>query len=114
MSDKELIYFDRLATELSFAKIDTSSSGDATIVTGISGQKIIVYSVAVIVGGANNIVWKSGSTVIIGGCNLAANGGYHFESMVGICEAADGDNLIINLSSAEQTGGTVTFAQVPA
>ena len=113
MSDKELVYFDRLATELSFAKIDTASSGDNTIVTGISGQKIIVYSVAVIVGSANNIVWKSGSTTIVGACNLAANGGYHFESMVGIMEAADGENLIINLGGNVQTGGTVTFAQVP-
>jgi len=114
MSDKALEYFDRLATVLDFAKIDTASSGDNTIVTGTSGNKIIVYSIVVIVGGANNIVWKSGSTTIIGACNLAANGGYHFESMLGVCEAASGENLVINLSSAEQTGGTVTFAQVPA
>ena len=114
MSDKSLEYFTRLASTLSFAKIDTASSGDNTIVTGVSGQKIIVYSVAVIVGTANNIIWKSGSTTIMGSCELAANGGYHFESMLGIMEAASGDNLIINLSAAVQTGGGVTYAQISA
>ena len=114
MSDKALEYFDRLATVLSFAKIDTASSGDNTIVTGTTGNKIIVYSVAAIVGSDNDLIWKSGSTVIMGKCELAANGGYHFESMLGIMEAASGENLIINLSSNVQTGGTVTFAQVPA
>ncbi len=114
MSDKALEYFERLATSLSFAKIDTASSGDNTIVTGISGTKLIVYSIVAIVAADNNLIWKSGSTVIIGTCNLAANGGYHLESMLGICEAADGENLIINLSGAVQTGGTVTFASVPA
>ena len=112
MSDKALEYFDRLAAVLSFAKIDTASSGDNTIVTGVSGQKIIVYSIVAIVASDNNLIWKSGSTVILGTCNIAANGGYHFESMLGICETADGDNLIINLSGNVQTGGTITFAQV--
>ena len=112
MSDKALEYFDRLATVLSFAKIDTASSGDNTIVTGISGQKIIVYSIFLIVAGDNSLIWKSGSTVIIGTCSVAANGGYHAESFLGIAETADGDNLIINLSGAVQTGGTITFAQI--
>ena len=112
MSDKELQFYNRLANELSFQSIDISSSGDTTIVTGIAGQKIIVYSIVVVVAAALNVVWKSGSTTIIGQCNLAANGGYHLESIVGITETADGDHLIINLSAGDQVGGTVTYAQV--
>ena len=112
MSDRAFQFFDRLYQELSFAKIDTASSGDNTIVTGVAGTKLVVYSIVAIVGAANNLIWKSGSTTIIGSCELAANGGYHLESLVGVCETADGENLIINLSGAVQTGGTVTYSSV--
>ncbi len=113
MSDVALEFHTRLRKVLDFAAIDESSSGDAVIVTGVTGEKIIVYSIFLVTGAAMSIVWKSAATTIVGASPLATNGGYHVESLVGITETADGEDLIINLSGNGQVGGTVTYASIP-
>ncbi len=114
MSDVSASFYSRIHEVLEFEPIDTSTIGDSAILAGIAGQKFIIYSVAVIVAAANAITWKSGATTIIGACPLAANGGYHLESILGIAETAGGDSLVINLSVSTQTGGSITYAQVEA
>ncbi len=112
MSDAAVEFYKRTVATQQFAVIDTSSSGDNTIVTVASGQKCVVLSIFLIVGADNTIIWKSGSTTILGAAALKEGGGYHVESDFGITETADGADLIVNLSGATQVGGGVTFVLV--
>ncbi len=112
MSDFALRQAHRKTVDATYLVVDENTSGDHTLVTGVSGSTIIVYSMFLVVGAAQTILWKSGSTTILGGAALATNGGYHVESDFGITEAADGEDLVINNSAAAQVGGGITFAIV--
>ncbi len=109
MADKITSFYNKAQVERSFAPIDTASSGDNTIVTGVAGSKIVVYSIFLICGADLTIIWKSASTVLLGGAAVAERGGYHIESDFAVTETADGENLIVNLSGASQVGGGITY-----
>ena len=114
MSDSTIEFFERTIKNQLFARIDTASSGDNTIVAVASGEKCVVYSIFLIVTGDNIIIWKGGSTTILGAAACKDGGGYHVESDFGIAETADGDDLIVNLSAATQVGGGITYVIVNA
>ncbi len=109
MSDQANEFFRRTVSAQDFVAIDTASSGDNVIVTVDAGKKAVVLSIFLISSSDNTIIWKGGSTVLLGAAAVKEGGGYHVESDYGITETADGDDLIINLSGATQVGGGVTY-----
>ncbi len=114
MPDVATEFFNRTVGTRKFAAVDTSSSGDNTIVSAVSGKKCVVLSIFLICTADNTIIWKRASTTILGAAALKAGGGYHVESDYGITETAANENLIINLSGATQVGGGVTYVLVKA
>ena len=112
MSDFALRQAHRKTVDAVYLVVDQNTSGDHTLVSGVAGSTIIVYSIFCIVGSAQTVLWKSGSTTILGGAALATNGGYHVESDFGITETVDGEDLILNNSAAAQIGGGITYAIV--
>ena len=91
--------------------IDESTSGDNTVVAGESGYTLVVYSIFVMATDTCALIWKSGSTALTGAHQLAATGGYHIESVSGILETADGEDLVLNLSANTQVGGVITYGK---
>ncbi len=112
MSDFALRQAHRKTVDAIYLVVDESTSGDHTMVAGVAGSTIVVYSIFVITGADNTVLWKSGSTTILGGSPLATNGGYHVESDFGISETVDGEDLILNTSAVAQIGGGITYALV--
>ncbi len=112
MSDYALRQAHRKTVDAVYLVVDENTSGDHTMVTGVSGSTIIVYSIFIVVGAAQTVIWKSDSTNILGGASLAEFGGYHVESDFGITETVDGEDLVVNNSAAAQMGGGITYAIV--
>lgn len=110
MSDAQVVLGVRKIEDSEFAVVNVSDAGDSSIVTGVAGFKIVVYSIFVVVSNTVTLTWKTGATTILGGAGLAINGGYHVESDFGICETVDGDSLVLGLSDAVQVGGGITYA----
>lgn len=112
MSDFEVEVARRRFHGAEYQPIEVSASGDTVIVTGETGKKIIVYSILIMAGAAVVAAWKSASTTVIGGCPLAANGGYHIESEYGVMECNEGENLVLNLGGTVSVGGVVSYVLV--
>jgi type 1 fimbria pilin len=100
-----------------FASIDTTTSGDNTIVTAVPGRKIRLINYTAIATGAVAIRWKSGaSTNLSGAMSLAANGGaapsgsgQSPAGFIGLLETNSGDALVLNLGAAVQVSGHLTY-----
>ena len=99
-----------------FAPIDTSASGDTTLVTGIAGRCIKVMQYTIVAGGAVTVTFKSGSTALTGGMPFAQNGGAAVAHGPidrgiphGLFKTAPGADLKINLSDAVQVGGHMAY-----
>jgi len=99
-----------------FAKIDTATSGDNTIVTAVPNRKIRVINYTTIASGDVSIRWKSASTAISGAMALATNGGaapsgtgQSPSGHIGLFETAPGEALILNLSAAIQVSGHLAY-----
>lgn len=95
---------------LKFAKID---GGSADIVAAVSGKKIRVMSVVLVMDGAGTATWRSGGTTALSGAmSFAANGGYSVSSPFGIMQTAKGEKLDIVLTANAR--GHITYVEVPA
>lgn len=100
-----------------FAKIDTATSGDNTIVAAIPNREIRVINYTTIASGDVAIRWKSGaSTALSGAMALAANGGaapsgtgQSPSGHIGLFETAPGEALVLNLSAAVQVSGHLAY-----
>lgn len=101
-----------------FAAIAAGSSGDNTVIAAVTGKKLRIKRLAVIVGSAVNIYFTSAAagTVIFGGStnkiNLAANGGFILPDSPGWFETAAGDALVLNLSGAVAVSGGLVYQEV--
>lgn len=104
------------AVEVQSAPINIASSGNNTIVSAVTGKKIIVFTYVTVCAGAVSVRWQSsGGTILDGPCAFAANGGAappmaecgHFETLAG-------EGLVINLGGAIQVGGHVVYGLVNA
>ena len=98
-----------------FAKIDTASSGNNTIVAAVAGKKIRVLSYKLVCSGAVTVKFQSGAggTDLEGGAAYGANGGVMAsECEGGYFETAASTLLNLNLSSAVQVSGHVTYEEV--
>ncbi len=97
---------------LSRAIVSFSSSGDHTLVAGVSGQTIRMFRLLITLAGTANVILKSGSTPLTGSMALAANGGLILDFngepwfVTGATEA-----LVMNTSESVVTGGAVWYTQ---
>jgi len=95
------------------AVIDTTTSGDNTIVSGTAGQTIRVYKIITFANSANDLTLKDGaSTKLMGVINLASNTGWVFDNdSSGHCPftLTAGNALVLNLSAATQVSGRVWY-----
>jgi len=102
---------------MAYSTIETSSSGNTTIVPAVTGRKIRVLNYTLIASGAVSVIWKSGAaTNISGTMALAANGGMAPScsisspaGMLGVFETNIGEGLVLNLSAAVQVGGHLVY-----
>jgi hypothetical protein len=95
------------------AAVNVNTSGDNTLVTGISGTVIRLYRLLLVPSAALTITIKDGSsTVLLGPMAIGANQilKLSFDSQPWAVTSM-GNNLIINLSAGTQTGGASFYTQ---
>lgn len=100
-------------TPARFAAIQTSASGDTTIVAAVPDKRIILLAYNYMANGAVNVKWRSNTTDLTGLAYLVANGGKVCPfANTGWAITALGEALVINLSAAIAVGGEVAYAVV--
>lgn len=98
------------------AVINTSASGDTSVVTGVSGKIICVYAYLVIAdNGPQQVGFKDGASFIEGPFACGATGIPGGAAPPGsmppftLFKCGSGNSLIINLSQAIHVGGRVSY-----
>ena len=96
------------------ASINISTSGDNTVITGVSGQVIKVYKLFLVVNAAVNLIFKNGaSTNLTGTMNMLANGSVTLDNNhvndPPWFVMSSGNGFVINLSSGQQVSGRVYY-----
>lgn len=107
------IYRTETPTGILYADINLSTSG--TLVTGVSGKKIVVLSVSLVAESAVNATFQTstGSTDIGGPYYCAANGGIVLPfNAGGWFQTNVGDSLLLNLSGSVSVGGSISYVLV--
>lgn len=100
------------ALPVKFAVINASSSGYTQLVAAVSTKKIRVLSYAVVVASEVTVQFASASTGITHAMPFAANGGISAHSTHGLFETAASEALRINLGSAVQVSGHLSYVEV--
>lgn len=98
-----------------FAIIDAASSGDNTLVAGVSSKKIRVLSLYLVAAGAVNVRFESGAsgTALSGQMNLTTNSGIVLPyNPLGHFETAAAALLNMELSGAVSVDGGLTYIEV--
>jgi hypothetical protein len=96
--------------------INFSAAGDNVIVAGLGGQIVRLFRITFVVGGATNLEFKDGTSIVVAGpYPLAANQSfvldYTFVGMPPWFTTSMGNALIINSSNAVQIGGAVDYTR---
>jgi hypothetical protein len=97
---------------LKTAKIDHAASGDNTIVDAVTGKRIKVYAVVLVVSAAVNCRWLSGSTELTGDMNFGGKGEGYAQAVsppAFLVATAAGASLKLNLSAATAVDGIVSY-----
>ena len=94
--------------------VNISSSGDSVLVAAISGKRIYLMDLALIVAGATTITFKDGSTgTSFGPFIMPAAMTFTLQNSGGIhqayASAGPGNNLVLNSSSAVQISGIIRY-----
>jgi len=101
---------DYLVTKTAF--VNPSTATDTAVVAAITGKSIRVHAVATVAGGANNLLFKSGTTALCGTMALAANGGFVLPyNEAGWFVTAASEALNLTTSAAVATGATVVYSE---
>ena len=104
--------FAPIAAQLTSAKIDTTSTGDNTLVAQVGGQTTKMYRLFLTVSAATNLQFKDGATALTGAMTLQAGGSLTFDF--------DGEpwftgstntNFILNQSGTAQISGRIYYIQ---
>ena len=96
------------------APINFSGSGDNTIIAGVFGKLFKVQQMFFVLGGASNLVFKSGSIAISGTLTMSAGGSFFMDYIhLPLTGISQGDAFIINSSNAVVIGGTLWYIQSP-
>jgi hypothetical protein len=101
-------------------QINFASSGDNTLVPALtvpagSGMRppfMYIWSFALVIGGASNLVFKDGGNPITGALPMLANGSIN-EPKTDIPHfvISPGNNFVLNSSNAVQVSGWVIYSQ---
>ncbi len=104
---------DGVSTELLYAPITASSSGNTAVVSGVSGKKIRVIAFTLVSNGTVNVKWQSNTTDLTGLSYFIANTGeVDGPNEYGWMQTAAGEDLNINLSGNVAVGGKMTYILV--
>jgi hypothetical protein len=98
---------------LTFATINISSSGDNTVIAGVSGKIIKIYRMLMLANSSASITFKDGaSTSLTGPMLFGGSGGMvlDFQEEPWFTTSATND-FIVNLSSAVQVSGSIYYIQ---
>ena len=103
-----------------YVKIAASSNGANTLVTGVTGFRIMVLGYVIVASGTVNAKFVDGSTDITGPMNLVANAGVAAalapmseHSEIGWFQTSSGANLVLNLSAGVEVDGHLTYCLIP-
>lgn len=99
--------------KLKTAKIDASSSGNNTLITGEVGKQIRVHQIFIVLGGDVDIKFLSSTTELTPAMNMLQYGSFVLDySGFPWFEVARDENFILNLSAAVAAGGRVYYSLV--
>ena len=126
--DSASLYNGATAMTPKFATIAESTSGDRTIVAGVTGKRVRVISLRIKAAAASSApvayYWRSGvgGTAIDGGASntipldktgAAGSGGETLqEAKLGWFQTGVGEALVLNLSAAQAVTGSITYVEV--
>lgn len=96
-------------TEVQYAPISLTASGDAVVVSAVTGKRIYVLGFWCTTGTDTSLQWKSGTTPISGLFSLKAGGGVGVDNGFGLMVANLSENLVLNSSAVATVGGTITY-----
>jgi hypothetical protein len=100
------------ASRMSYGVINFSSSGNTTLVAGLSGQTIRVFRIMFNVGGATNITISDGVTTFSGPLSFSTGGGFVLDFSGDPWYVTGLSNgFVFNSTAAVQVGGTVYYTQ---
>lgn len=100
--------------EFQEASISFSGSGDNEIIPAVSGKRILVHKIWLVVGGITNLIPKNGAAALSGAVPMLANGSWvldHDGTPWFTCDLATAFNL--NSSAAVQVSGRVYWKHDP-
>lgn len=101
------------------AIISASTAGNTTVIAGIPGKQIRVFSYILTSHLNNFVIWKSGSTAISGEMHMP--GGGNISTYLGsnwpsgglpALQTATGEALIIQLDQSHVVGGHLTYQEI--
>lgn len=95
------------------ADINQSASGDTTVIEAVSGKRIAIDHINLLVGGATNIQFKQNATNYGGAYPFSSGGGTvldnntrHYE---GLITTDTGEPFVISSSNAVQVSGFIKY-----
>lgn len=99
--------------------VGKTTSGDNTVATAVSGKRLQVVALVLVVGAAENIYFRSGTTNtdLLGSSTvkiqLVANSGFVLPfNPAGWGEQAEtGETIEMNLASGSDVAGSITYAE---
>lgn len=105
-----------------FAKIDTASSGNTTLVAANANARIRVHNYVFVAGGTVNVKFVGGSTDLTGAMTCSSGSGVSSpgatpttaDQEACLFYTAKNEALIINLSGAVQVSGHLAYSLEPA
>ena len=101
------------------AIIDTATSGDNVILTGIPGKRFRVYAYILFSESQNYFIWKSNSTALSGQMHMSASSSAAIHlgdnwpaGGMPVLQTEVGENLVLYLNGAHNVGGHLTYGEV--
>ena len=101
------------------AIIDTATSGDNVILTGIPGKRFRIYAYILFSAQNNYLIWKSGSTALSGQMHMSASSSAAIHlgdnwpaGGMPVLQTGVGEDLILYLNGAHNVGGHLTYGEV--
>lgn len=92
------------------ALFDENTAATHEIVALTAGKRMTVYEVYLAAAGANDVTWKSNTTILLGPVGLTAGNIMHIPAgTLPFCSVASGEALNLTLSAAARVTGWVKY-----
>jgi len=101
--------------DVKHAKIDSAGSGDNTVLSAVSGKRLLVTSLFLVAAGTVNVRFESGAsgTALTGQVNLVANTGFALSYNEYGWFVTDKDELLnLELSGAVSVDGSISYREI--